>query len=416
MAAKTLIVADDLTGAQDTAIQLRRFGGRVDVALSLEGLLANWESSDIWAINTDSRFLGRQDAFDRVSDHLRALSGRSFLIYKKVDSTLRGNIGAEIEATLRATGKPIALLSSALPHGGRTIVGGMAFVKGVPVHETECGRDPFTAVVTSDVCELVRRQTSLDTVGVGLDDIRNGALPAAVERHRRSPSPVILVCDAETAADLAQVGRLWGDPDILFVGSSGLAAALSGGPAKSLPPFPFLVVIGSLNSVSQEQADRFASRHPCITFLIDAERAAADADAECHRVNALIAAAGSLDGRHVVLRCTPQPVRVGGGRDAAAAVGRRIADCLSAVAGDLLAASPKRILYATGGDLMSRFLNSVQADSIRLLDEAQPGVPFGEIGGGRLHGYILFSKAGGFGGPDMLSKIVEGAPTERRTL
>jgi uncharacterized protein YgbK (DUF1537 family) len=102
-------------------------------------------------------------------------------------------------------------------------------------------------------------------------------------------------------------------------------------------------------------------------------------------------------------------VQVSDVNGSARCAGQQIADCMSAVALDVLRTSPERLLFSTGGDLASHFLATVGADSVRLLDEAQPGVPFGNINGGALDGYVLFSKAGGFGDPDILCKIVEGS-------
>jgi len=406
MPSKTLIVADDLTGAQDTAIQLKRLGSRVEVALSKKYLSDNWDSVDIWAIDTETRFLTPTEAYGVVFDYVNILNGRDCFLYKKVDSTLRGNVGAEIEATLRASGKSVAVLASALPRGGRTIVDGCALVHGMPLSETECGRDPFTPVPTSDVRALLATQTGLATGHIPLSVVRSGS-PALTDVIRSSAgtraAPTILVCDGETEADLAALAGVERDDETLFVGSSGLASAFFGDGRLAAPDMPFLIVVGSLNSVSHEQADRFVETNDTLTLTVDPRLAASDPDEARSRARAERHTT-PLDRRHVLVRCGREAVTVD---DDALEAGRRIADCLSLIARDVLEASPERRLLMTGGELSSRFLKTVSARGIRLVAEAEPGVPYGVIVGGDLDGRLLFSKAGGFGDADILRKIVE---------
>jgi uncharacterized protein YgbK (DUF1537 family) len=409
MITKTLVVADDLTGAQDTAIRFRTPGSRVQVALSIDSLLDQWDTSDVWALNMDTRVLAPADAFKRVCHYLAALKDRRYFLYQKIDSTIRGNVGSEIEATLRTSGKSVAVVAPALPRNGRTIVAGRAYVDGVPLDRTAVGRDLFVAVMTSQVPELIRQQTSLAAVSVPLESVRGGALQDLVDRYRRAASsPTILVCDSETDSDLVAIGSLRRDDDVLFVGSSGLAGALCSDARHGLPALPFLLLVGSLNPASQMQADRLAQRRSVFCVEVDARRAAASPAEELRCAAALLRAAGELDGRHVLVRCTSEPLAASG-VESSRAIGQRIADCMSGVALEVLQASPRRLLFSTGGDLSSRFLAALGAESVRLLDEAEPGVPFGIINGGTFEGSFLFSKAGGFGEPDVLCKIVEGS-------
>ncbi|SKA34368.1 four-carbon acid sugar kinase family protein [Consotaella salsifontis] len=400
---KVIILADDLTGAQDTAIAMLKQGMTTQVSLSVEHLIECWATSDAWALTTESRFLDAGEAFRRTFDSLTALNGRAYALYKKVDSTLRGNIGAEIAAVLAATNKRIALVAPALPHSGRTIVGGMAFVDGVPLAETECGRDPFTPVLSSDVREIIACQTNLPVRLLPLDVIREGGerLVAAVHEAQQSAEVAILVCDAETDADLAALDIFSSDPNVLYVGSSGLLSALTPSPANTIPAAPFLMVVGSLNSVSQAQADAFVTRATPLEIVVDGQRALTDAAGALAAASASLAEAGDLAFRHILLRCAPAPSN---GMSAIEA-GRRIADCLSAAALEIMTVSPQRNVFATGGDMSAHLLAAAGAKAVRLAGEAEPGIPFGFIVGGRLDGTCLVSKAGGFGEPDALSRL-----------
>lgn len=409
MTQKILVVADDLTGAQDTAIRFKAAGRRVQVALSVESLLRQWDASDVWALDMNTRSLAPADAIKRVRLCLGAVRDRQYFLYHKIDSTVRGNIGAEIEATLGASGKSVAVVAPALPRNGRTVVAGRAYVDGIPLDQTAVGRDFSAGAMASELLEIIRRQTDLEVVGAPLAAIRDGSLQDLVDRRRGgAAAPVILVCDSETDGDLAAIASLRRDDDVLFVGSSGLAGALRGATGCAPPRLPFLALIGSLNPASQGQADRLALRSSAICLEIDARRAIAAPAEEIRRAMALMGAAGRIEDRHVLVRCSRQAIPTNGDQRARA-VGAQIADCMSGVALEVLRASPRRLLFSTGGDLSSRFLAALGAESVRLLDEAEPGVPFGIIQGGAFADAFLFSKAGGFGDPDILCKIVEGS-------
>jgi len=161
-----------------------------------------------------------------VGDGLRALrAAGASLIYKKVDSNLRGNIGAELAAALDALGGPI-LFAPAFPARERTIVNGVCLICDTPVAETEMARDPEAPVTQSNVLELLRSQRAdLDLFPCPLSVVRAGALAlrASIPPHG------VLVLDSETDDDLDLVAKvaLSLDPLPVLAGSAGLAAALA---------------------------------------------------------------------------------------------------------------------------------------------------------------------------------------------
>jgi uncharacterized protein YgbK (DUF1537 family) len=90
-----LIIADDFTGSNDTGVQLRRRGIPVKVVFS-DKLITGEDSC---VLDTESRALKAQEAFEKVSQDVASIPFNRFShVMKKVDSTLRGSIGAEIKA------------------------------------------------------------------------------------------------------------------------------------------------------------------------------------------------------------------------------------------------------------------------------------------------------------------------------
>src|SRR5215218_239541 len=141
---RVAIIADDLTGAADTGVQLARAGYRTAVAFR-DAPIPPARDLDAVALDTDSRAMPAGFAAKRVVEAGHAVRDAR-IVYKKLDSTLRGPIAAELAAALEATGRHHAVVAPAFPSAGRTTVGGVQLVRGVPVHETEARDDPRTPV------------------------------------------------------------------------------------------------------------------------------------------------------------------------------------------------------------------------------------------------------------------------------
>ena len=165
---------------------------------------------DAVVADTDSRGLAAADAAARVRVAAGALAGAPILM-KKLDSTLRGPLAAELEAALASGGRRAAVVAPAFPATGRTTVGGVQLVDGEPVHRTRFAHDPVTPVLEGDLVRLL-----------GARHVAAGASPAAA-----LAAGGFVVCDAETDADLEALVRAVPDPSsVLWAGSAGLAAAL----------------------------------------------------------------------------------------------------------------------------------------------------------------------------------------------
>ncbi|CAB5717307.1 Uncharacterized protein conserved in bacteria [Delftia tsuruhatensis] len=229
------ILADDLTSAADGAAPFVARGHRAWIG---RGRLPAHAVS-VMAIDAGSRSLGEERAARRVEQLTRVLAARP-LLYKTVDSTLRGHVKAELQACWQASGRSTLVFAPAFPAAGRTTVGGIQRVDGVPVADTAYGRDPVHPALHSDLASLV---------------------PACIKSA--------LLLDASTQEQLdEQVAGLPSPETILWVGSPGLAMALA---RRFTPPAVarhggILVAVGSANPCSHQQADAVA-RMPGVTLL-----------------------------------------------------------------------------------------------------------------------------------------------------
>ena len=154
-----VIIADDLTGAADTGVQFCPFFDDTVLIsyLQLSNAVAPTSRSAV-ALYTNSRALVEKRAHERLKSIARRLSKLEPLwIYKKMDSCLRGNPGAETEALMDELAYVASFIAPAFPEMGRTTVNGTHLVHGIPVGQTEISRDPLTPVTESDLRTIIQR-------------------------------------------------------------------------------------------------------------------------------------------------------------------------------------------------------------------------------------------------------------------
>ncbi len=397
------IVADDLTGASDSGVQLARRGVETIVVLDLASI-AGLRTRDALVVDADSRGLHPRKAYERVAEVTRRLREAGCArVYKKLDSTLRGNLGAELDAAMEALGLDLAVIAPAFPSNGRTTVGGCQLLHGVPVRDTELGRDPGYPVRDSDVVGLLNVQSRRAAGLVELATVRAGreAIVSAVSQLR-GRGVQLVVFDAETDEDLRVVaGALVGmEPDVLWAGSAGLADALAGawglregnrGTTRlERRGRPVLLVTGSPSAVTRAQVERYALQpgvkrvelDPTALLLGDTEAAG-----KC--------VAALRQARDVALT-----LGSGGSSDTAPAVPERLADALGQVAARVIQAGEPGSVILVGGDTARAVCRWLHVWGIRLLDELEPGVALGELIGA--NDLLAVTKAGAFGNPETL--------------
>ena len=188
---KLLIIADDFTGGLDTGVQFAARGIRTRVVTDPEtDYVAAADGAEVLVVVAETRHMPPFRAYDAV--YRVALAGKRLNvphIYKKTDSGLRGNIGAELSAVMDACGeKQMAFLPS-MPAMGRVTRNGVHYIDGQPVSESVFGRDPFEPVTESDVIRLLALQTPVKARSVTWDMMPEGgegfliADPGQLIRH-----------------------------------------------------------------------------------------------------------------------------------------------------------------------------------------------------------------------------------------
>ena len=396
------IIADDLTGASDTGVQLARRGLHTIVALDPHQP-ASVPDCDVLVVDTDSRALTGPEAYATVARAVRKVMTAGYQpVYKKLDSTLRGNIGAELDAVMDEGGFALAALAPAFPATGRTTAGGQHLLRGVPVAETEAARDPRGGVRDSDLLRLLGGQSRRTAALIALAIVRAGtdATHTAVESlHERGAA--ILVFDAETDEDLETIGAALAccPQRVLWAGSAGLAAHLPDtldlpattrrSPAFARVNRPILIVVGTASHITRAQVARLAQLPE--VAIVAAEPAALVSGRDTARLHAEVARVLTA-GHNAVLTLSTHP--------AAELLPAQIADALGALAASALGTGLPQGVILTGGDTARAVCHHLGATGIRLLDELEPGVPVGTLAGAPP--LLTVTKAGAFGTLDTL--------------
>ena len=172
-----VVIADDLTGGNATGVLLKQLNYRAITVLNTDNFKPEFlDSCDCVIYPTDSRAMSPEDAYKVVYDSTKLLASPEVKVYsKRIDSTLRGNVGVEIDAMLDCLGDDyVAVLAPAFPSSGRVVCGGYMLVNGIPLHKTDIAIDPKTPVKISEVAAVVREQSKYQVSSFYLKDLMHG--------------------------------------------------------------------------------------------------------------------------------------------------------------------------------------------------------------------------------------------------
>ncbi|WP_303131973.1 four-carbon acid sugar kinase family protein [uncultured Olsenella sp.] len=403
--ARLLIVSDDLTGAFDASVPFVGMG--VDVVASPSstrvGSLFGEGDGAVLAVNAASRHMSPLGAYLRVSSIVESACEAGVpILLKKTDSVLRGNVGAELSALWESTGRGCVHFVPAWPAMGRTTRGGIHLVGDVPVSESHFGRDPFEAVVSSHVRELLSGQSDAPLLEVAEDE--------PVLAGFRG----IAIYDATSEGALQDRARellSLGEERLALAGCAGLshalacelAAACAPAPLLDLGTEPLLAFCGSVNQVTVGQCRR-AREAGAPSFDLSVAQKLDPGWVEGPEGRDFVA--------DVMRSWTESPLTVvdatsldrADAGEAACQNRDRISQNLGRILARVCLGHPSGQVLAVGGDVLLALLDALGTERVRLLGEVARGVVASELHmrEGVIH---VLSKSGGFGGEDLLLEL-----------
>ncbi len=447
MIEKHLILADDLTGAMDAGVQLTKRGSTVTVIFddaNLEGLEVD---SEIFIVDTETRNVSLDESYEKIKKTLENTKGCSFkLIYKKIDSTLRGSIGREIDSILDNSNIDVVFVAPALPKGGRTTLKGIHYVNGIEVSKSEFGTDLFAPVKESCISSLIGSQSKRKVAQVYLDIIDAG-VSAVCDRviSLIKQGAEIIAFDAtsdfhlQTIAIAAMKSSIEIDENLLCCGSAGLMQFINyrnihekkkdenkdavdregstnpktrtakdmGLNEKKKPNLPAIAVSGSLSKITKEQI-QYAVKTSNIKLVKVNINSILTGDVQDIKERAI---KSLWNNKNVILdaagddREDLSEKRKNAPEDMAKE-NRLIKKYLYEIVNEILSKQPISGLIFVGGDTAVSLCMGLGVTGIRILGEVEPYIPKGKLIGGKYSGLPVITKAGGFGNPSTLMNLM----------
>jgi uncharacterized protein YgbK (DUF1537 family) len=427
-----LILADDLTGALDSGVQFAKKGISTRVFLSPDGQAENSEAipAAVLVINTDTRHSSPVEAGKIITSCLDRYRNVPY-VYKKTDSTLRGNIGAELEALAIARSIQRLPFAPAYPSLGRTTTGGHQFLKGIPIDKTDMAADALNPIRHSFIPDIIGEESDIPSQLIPV----KGSPPVQNPESRRRE---ILVYDCENADELREIARSLKEQRLLSVtaGCAGFAEFLmeelpfpvpsAQAEKGDIPKLPILILSGSRHPVSLSQVKAALNKGlPGIAingekllhqeWFAGEEAAALEDDcAEILRRQGVCILGTAMAMEQITDRShsesnpaaqrqekrTEQKNQNGQSTGTAG-----VAGLLGKLVERIIPKTGPLHLVVFGGDTLLGIMKILKFDYITPIGEIRPGVVFARAEGKGVSSFIV-TKSGAFGNPEMIETIL----------
>lgn len=409
---KLLIIADDFTGALDTGVKLAASGARTKVSTDLKLNIGAENDAEVLVLCAPTRHLPAREAYEIIRSLTKeAVHAGVKCIFKKTDSALRGNVGAELSAVLDGSGEKTLCFLPALPDMNRVTRGGTQYIDGLPVHKSVFGLDPFDPVTESYIPDLLHLQCDTAVRVVGQQETL----------QEEGDEPCIHVFDASSCADmdrhvaaLCEAGRIH-----LLAGCAGLAKILPkhlGFQGDFECPETacerLTVVCGSVNPISRRQMD-YAEEKGCRRFHLPAwfllEENGLSSGAGEELMEEIWAEYGESS---CLMLDTVQPdghwIPEGTGGLSMECMRQKISGRLGAILKELLERGADGAIMIIGGDTLLEFMEALRIRELVPVWEPEAGVVLSEISY-KGNTYRILSKSGGFGAEDLIISLQSSA-------
>ncbi|MDI3547072.1 MAG: D-threonate/D-erythronate kinase [Halanaerobiales bacterium] len=424
------IMADDLTGANDSGVQLSKQGLKTMVYIDplcsdendTSGIL---NTADVLVVDTETRDLSEDQAGQIISkavERLQLENRSDILFYKKIDSTLRGNIGKEIEVLMELLNKDLCIISPSFPHNKRITAGGYLLVNNEPLGTSQYFSGQLEPWEGTYIPHFIQQQTQLPVGLIELKDVMKGETEILnrLEILYKEGKKIIII-DAVIEHHLKEImnsSRKF-QGSILYCGSAGLANYLvdlnevKKRKIKKLSSCnqPILTVIGTRNKIMEKQIEYYREMMSVSYLKIDLKGVLRNKRSVFleYKDQAIRAIKG---GKHLILH--PDPIYNGEGGANNLIKKEQISfreleviirDFLARLTATIVRTAGVENLILTGGDTAIGVCKELGINSLIILDELLPGIPLSFANNKHYKNIKLITKAGGFGGEDTLYQL-----------
>lgn len=350
---KIRIIADDFTGANDIALQIRKYGLKTMTLIDQESFN---DSYDVVIESSESRNIDPQLAREKLEKIYDKYFQLGFdKIYKKIDSTLRGNIGSEINPLIeRLKNKEKIIFVIGFPKTKRYLIDGFHYIDDIPLNVTEFSKDPHHPIQSNYILDYV------DGELIKASDFKNESV--LLNKINQSEKKIIIF-DSKDEFDLMNIAKFISNNNLdrYIVGSAGIMEYLMEVWGFKKPRV--LIYSGSINNINSNQLNYIKStidaKNNKEIVIFDSLK-----DGICNNKNIVVEQAREI--AHYIKDQNINNIIIGGGETAFA------------------------------------LLNSLGVKNLHIKAEIEPGVAYGEYGN-----YRIITKPGGFGSKKIYKKCKE---------
>lgn len=412
---KLLVVADDLTGANDTSVSFANQGYNTLLLMEKAEVNNLDNNAEVFAVSSDSRASGSSACAITKQIITTAINQQVSNLYLKIDSTMRGSVSYQIQGALEAWQQKyndaVAIICSAYPAMGRTIINGRLYVDGIEVDKTATARDPICPVNTCEIQQLLPSAKVITNCNNATDLVNK-----ILKLRQQNPQINQIAIDAKTTNDLVIIAKaisILGNKAIP-VGSAGLSQQITKflpnlGQVQQKIELPItgriLIVVTSVHDTSQSQVDYYIGKESGGNAIVISPHPAqmltkSSLPALIEQVKAL---AKSGDGT-VIIRANT--AKIDNPNLSKEQLAKKFANQLSLLAKSILEQENFGAILLVGGDGANATLQAIGAKQLSIIYPISEGVPIAKICGNQFTGLPVITKSGGFGEVDLIAKII----------
>lgn len=409
-----VVIADDLTGANATGVLISKLNYITYTVMNTERLeLTKLSESDCVLYPTDSRAIDPKIAYNRVYNVAKLLMNDRVKVYsKRIDSTLRGNLGSETDALLDALdNQAVAIVVPCFPEAKRILVGGYLLVNTVPLHRTEAAVDPKTPVYTSLASVIYKEQSKYPVASLYINDLMLGKehLVNKILEYREAGIRTI-ICDSVSQEDMELIADSVIDSGIPFISvdPGSFTATITRKlvvPRSFKSKYKILATVGSVNPVAKKQLDELFLAQKVLNVFVRTRLLLEGEDIrrkEIDRViNKILEECSEYEICTVIgdgimpenrIDFTPYAQRYQCTNDE---VSTMINSALAEITYQILMKNRAfQGIYTSGGDVTVAVSKRFSTSGIKLLDEVVPLAAYGEFIAGEFDGLKIITKGG----------------------
>lgn len=422
------IIADDLTGATDTGVQFASKGYITSVIIydeEKEMLNLKDSENEVIVLDTETRESTTILAEKKMKKILKNLDIKeNDLIYKKVDSTLRGNIGKELDIIINELNIDYCIFSPSFPEGKRITSEGRLIVEDIPLGYSDYYEGELNSEQASYISNILEEQSEINIEVINIDILEsfNFNLKKIIEEFS-IPRKSIIIFDSIENGDLKKImlnSRTIAGKKI-FAGSAGLASYLIAGDKNKnhhsknemLKSERILIAAASRREIVDKQIEELKEHNVFLELKFDVEAILKEYD-ELIKKYLEYLKKNIKANKIVIIR--PDPIfkkkrKIDGLIEEHNITFRKLSIMIKDFTADLTKEILKVYndfdLLITGGDTAAGICNKLNIKELHIINELLAGIPISKVDSKEYGQFKIITKAGGFGNKDAFNEIVK---------